>query len=1080
MNKGWLVILLVFFYGCNKENTLFKSLDSATTGIDFTNTLHETDSLNILDYLYFYNGGGVAIGDFNNDGLPDIYLSANQQQNELYLNQGDFKFKDVSNQAGITGNNSWSTGVVVLDVNADGYLDIYQGAVVGINGFTGHNELYVNQGDGTFKEQAKAYGLDLQTFTSGMALLDYDLDGDLDIYVLNHAVHTQESFGRQSLREQRNAQTGDRLLRNDNGIFTDVSELAGIYGGVNSYGLGVSVADFNQDGWPDLYIGNDFHEDDYFYLNNQDGTFKESLRDYFGHTSRFSMGNDAADINNDGLPDLISLDMLSADEVVVKSSEGDDNMQTLSMRTQQFGYHYQFSRNMLYINKGDLGFAETALLSGVAATDWSWSSLFADFDLDGKQDLYIANGIPKRPNNLDFIRFVSSGQIQSQMGSSKLVNQQAFELMPNGAVANSIFKGDAQLGFQDMSGTWLVAKPSVSGASALADLDADGDLDLITTNINAPVSVLENTSLDQKNYLSLKLNFTPQNKLGIGTKVYLYQNGTLQFKELYTARGFQSSSQALVNFGLGDNPKIDSLQIIWPNGQVQVQQDVVANQTLTIQPKNTATYSYAKTKTTTPIFKLSASNMGLNYTHKEDNYLDFNRQKLIPYRVSSRGPAVAVADMTGDGKQDIVFGSAKFDTVVMYRQNDSMNGFKATKMEFPQPRREQVAAAVGDYDQDGFNDIFFGSGGADFYGQSQALLDQVFLSGAKQVGNPDIPESYFNTSVARTHDIDNDGDLDIFVGGHVVSNDFAKPADSYLLINNAGKMERQVPDALKGIGMVTDAVWSDFSGDGIKDLIVVGEWMSPLFFRVEQGRLVRDDKFQGSLNGLWQRILPFDVDGDGDLDYVLGNWGLNSKFKATPKHPLKMYYADFDNNDATETILAQYTQGNYYPLLSLDELSGQLVSLKKKYSAFKDFAGAPIEEVLGETIARATVLTVSHLESGYLENIGQSFIFKAFDTPLQLAPIKAMLAYDFTNNGKQELLFGGNYFGVIPFHGRLDAFGGAVLIPGQEPQVITNIGLQFLQKSLRHLHIIELNNTPYLLATFNNAKAEIYDLVNYK
>lgn len=1080
MNKYWGIIFVFILVSCNKQDTLFEPMDSRATGIDFTNQLSETDSLNILDYLYFYNGGGVAVGDFNNDGLPDLYLSANQESNKLFYNQGNFKFKEVTTQAGVGGKSSWNTGAVVFDVNADGWLDIYQGAVVGINGFTGHNELFVNQGDGTFVEQAKAYGLDLRTFTSGMALLDYDGDGDLDLYVLNHAVHTQESFGRRTLREQRNAQTGDRLMRNDNGIFTDVSEEAGIYGGVNSYGLGVSVADFNVDGWPDLYVGNDFHEDDYFYLNNGDGTFTESLRTYFGHTSRFSMGNDAGDINNDGLPDLISLDMLPPEEQVVKSSEGDDNMQTLKMRTEQFGYHYQFSRNMLYVNSPEGGFQETALFSGIAATDWSWSSLFADFDLDGNQDLYIANGIPKRPNNLDFIRFVSNNQIQSQKDGAKLINKKAAELMPGGAVANNIFKGDAELGFTNMSGDWIPNRPSVSGASALADFDRDGDLDIITSNINEPLTVLKNNTESPKNYLALQFNYTAQNKQGIGTKVYVYQGGNLQFKELYTARGFQSASQPLLLFGLGNNPKVDSIKIVWPNKQYEILGEVKANEQLTLSPKSPKPYSYKIVQKKSPLFAKTSNNLGLNYVHKEDNYLDFNRQKLIPYRVSSRGPAVAVADMSGDGKDDIVFGSAKFDTVMLYRQNDSMNGFVPSAMPFPQPRREQVTAAVADFDSDGFNDVFFGHGGADFYGESPALLDQLYLSSAKTVGEPDIANSYANTSIVRPFDFDDDGDMDLFVGGHVISNDFGKAPDSYILKNNKGVMERYVPEVFKTLGMVTDAVWTDYSGDGTADLIVVGEWMSPIFFRIEQGRFVRDDKFKGGLNGLWQRIVPFDVDADGDLDLVLGNWGLNSKLKASPEHPLKMYYGDFDNNNATETLLAQYNDGTYYPLLTLDELAGQLVSLKKKYPAFADFAGQTIEQVLGpEAIGSAKLLTVTHLESGYLENAKGSYTFKAFATPLQLAPIKAILAYDFTNNGTQELLFGGNYFGIIPFHGRLDAFGGALLSPAPNPEIITNLGLQFLQKSLRHLHIIELNKTPYLLATYNNEEAEIYQLVNY-
>lgn len=454
--KYYGLCLILLLVSCKEQepSSLFHLLPSSQSGVDFQNTVVETDSLNILDYLYFYNGGGLAMGDINNDGLPDLYFSSNQQKNHLYLNKGNLKFEDISEKAGVNGNSSWNTGAIMVDVNGDGWLDIYVMAVVGINGFEGHNELFVNNRDNTFTELSAQYGLDLQCYGTSAAFLDYDLDGDLDLYVLNHAVHTQESFGRAQIRNQRNEKTGDRLLRNDGNRFTDVSEEAGIYGGINGYGLGVSVADFNQDGYPDIYVGNDFHEDDYFYLNNGDGTFTESLKTYFGHTSRFSMGNDAADINHDGWPDLISLDMLPEDDAVIKSSEGDDMYQTLKMRTQQYGYHYQYSRNMLFVSDPEKAYSETALLSGIAATDWSWSALFADYDLDGEQDLFISNGIPKRPNNLDYIKFISNDQIQQKLNDGRLVDQKALEMMPSGKVCNYFFKGNKELLFTDVSKAW--------------------------------------------------------------------------------------------------------------------------------------------------------------------------------------------------------------------------------------------------------------------------------------------------------------------------------------------------------------------------------------------------------------------------------------------------------------------------------------------------------------------------------------------------------------------------------------------------------------------------------------------------
>ena len=537
-NFIFLGVLCLILFSCKEQDTLFKNPSAESTGITFENTLTESDDFNIIDYLYFYNGGGLAVGDINGDTLPDVFISGNQVKNKLYLNKGNLQFEDISDTAGIAGNSTWNTGAVMGDVNGDGLLDIYVCAVVGINGFDGHNELYINNGDSTFTESAAQYGLDLDTYSSNAAFLDYDLDGDLDIYILNHAVHTQESYGKASLRFKRNYETGDRLMRNDGGTFTDVSEEAGILGGINSYGLGIAIADFNQDGWPDIYIGNDFHEDDYYYLNTGEGSFRESLKDYFGHTTRFSMGSDVADINSDGWPDMISLDMLPDDEKVLKSSEGDDNIQTQKLRIDRFGYHYQFTRNMLYVNQKGYDYQETALLSGIAATDWSWSAPFADFDQDATQDLFISNGIPKRPNDLDYIRFISSEQIQNKITNTKLIDQKALDLMPNGNTHNYIFKGNGKLAFEDLSGVWTKKDTLVSGATALADLDNDGDIDIITNTINATPQVYQNTTDTKANYLKIRFEYTPQNKVGIGTKVFAYHQGQLQYKELYTVRGF--------------------------------------------------------------------------------------------------------------------------------------------------------------------------------------------------------------------------------------------------------------------------------------------------------------------------------------------------------------------------------------------------------------------------------------------------------------------------------------------------------------------------------------------------------------
>ncbi|BFP41649.1 VCBS repeat-containing protein [Flavobacteriaceae bacterium GF1] len=1074
MRNSLVYAVILVLVGCKKSGDLFHNPSPRETGIDFANSLTENDGLNILDYLYFYNGGGVAIGDINNDGLPDIYLSGNQVKNKLYLNKGDLSFEDITEQAGVGGQSSWNTGSVMADVNGDGLLDIYVCAVVGTNGFIGYNELFINNGDLTFSEQAGSYGLDFESYSSSAAFLDYDLDGDLDIYLLNHAVHTSESYGKVDLRYRRNYETGDRLLKNDNGKFVDVSKEAGIYGGVNGYGLGIAVSDFNMDGYPDIYVGNDFHEDDYYYLNNGDGTFTESLRRYFGHTTRFSMGNDVADINHDGLPDLISLDMLPEDEVVLKSSEGDDNLQVQKLRIDDFGYHYQFTRNMLYVNQPDGNYMETALMSGVAATDWSWSALFGDYDQDGHQDLFVANGIPKRPNNLDFIKFVSNEQIQQKINNTNLMDQEALELMPSGTTRNFIFKGDGKLSFDDKSAHWISNDTLVSGATAYGDLDNDGDLDLVVNNLNSPALIYENKTNDKANYLKVRLDYKSKNRYGIGSKIYAYYNGTLQFKELFLSRGFQASSEPLVHFGLGEITILDSLKIIWPDKSYQTIPKVKANQTLMVSPQDTKPFGTSgPIAKSNPIFIKDTSCLGINFMHKEDNYLDFNREKLIPYRISDRGPAFAKGDLNSDGKTDLFFGGSKFFPSTFYKQLDS----SFVKMELPWIQKdsitENITAAIADFNADGANDIIIGNGGGDFYNEAQPLQDRYYLSKENGFQAKDFPKIFQNTSVIAPFDYDQDGDLDVFVGGHTITAKFGEGVNSYVLTNTNGTFE--INKGFQFSGMVTDAIWDDFDQDGNTDLIIVGEWMSPRFFQNKNGTFVETNVLSNS--GLWQSIHPFDIDGDGDMDYLLGNWGLNSKFKASKKYPLRLYFSDFDGNGQTETITAFEKDGKYYTLEGLDGLASQMVSLRKKFNSYQSFAGKSIEELFDpKQLKSAKIHEVTTLASGYLKNNEGAFEFVSFPNTMQVAPLLDFVSADFDGDGQEEVLAGGNYFGVKPYHGRFDSFPGA-LIQNENEIVLGNLlGLDFTQKSIRHMETITVNGQDYLLAVFNNGEAEVYKI----
>jgi len=1083
MNKsliGILVILIVT--GCgSKEGELFYNPTPKETGLSFENTLTETDDLNILDYLYFYNGGGVATGDINNDGLTDIFFSGNMVKNKLYLNKGGLKFQDITEQAGVAGNSSWNTGSIMGDVNGDGLLDIYVCAVVGINGFDGYNELFINQGDSTFVESASEYGLDFDSYSSSATFLDYDLDGDLDLYLLNHAVHTQESFGKADLRLKRSYQTGDKLLRNENGKFLDVSEEAGIYGGVNGYGLSVAVSDFNQDGYPDIYVGNDFHEDDYYYLNNGDGTFTEGIKKYFGHTTRFSMGTDVVDINHDGWPDILSLDMLPEDETVLKSSEGDDNIQTQKLRIEKFGYHYQFTRNMLHLNQPGNSFAEIALYSGIAATDWSWSGLFGDYDQDGEQDLFISNGIPKRPNDLDFINFASNDQIKKKINNTKLVDQRALNMMPSAKVHNYLFKGTSHLLFEDKSKSWIVNDTLISGATAVADFDNDGDLDLVTNNINSPASLYINKTDGDNNYLKIKLKYSPLNSFGIGTKVFSYHNGILQYKELYPIRGFQSSSEPIIHFGYGKTAKVDSLKIVWPDGQFQNIKNVNTNQTLSISPENTMPFNYRLLQPSKlRIFREVEDNLGINFTHKEDNYVDFNRQKLIPYQISDRGPATAIGDINNDGKADIFFGGSKFFPSRIFFQTDSLYIEESIPEIYRDSIKEDVAAVIADFTSNGKSDIILGSGGADFYNKMSPLLDTYYVQNDSIFETAPLPEYFENASVIEVNDFDNDGDLDLFVGNQAVSNDFGKIPESYLLKNDNGQFSIENNEELQNTGMVTDAIWEDFNGDGLKDLIVVGEWMSPKFFANINGALVEKKSLDKEINGLWQSVIAFDIDKDGDKDYLLGNWGVNNKFKASEDYPLKMFYSDFDGNGSTETIVAIPKNGKYFPLEGLDGIAGQIVELRKKFTNYRDFAGKTIEQIFDKkTLDNSIVLNVSELRSGYLENNNGRFTFVPFESKLQWAPIMDFLVYDFDQDGADEVLAAGNFFGVKPYHGRFGSFPGAMIRDKNDVILGHKMGLDLSQRSTRHLDIVTLNNQPYLLVTFNNEKARVYELIKH-
>lgn len=1075
----YIVVFIITFLiiSCNNEKTLFVKLDNASSGISFENTLEQSDDFNIIDYLYFYNGGGVSVGDINGDSLPDIFFSGNQVSNKLYLNKGNLKFEDITEKAGVKGKSTWNTGSIMGDVNGDGLLDIYVCAVVGLKHLVGHNELFINNGNNTFTESSEAYGLDYDTYGSSAAFLDYDLDGDLDIYLLNHAIHTPESFGHSKVRNQRKYETGDKLLRNDNGKFTDVSEQANIIGGVNSYGLGISISDFNQDGFPDIYVGNDFHEDDYFYINKGDGTFEEKGRTTFSYMSRFSMGNDVADINHDGYPDLISLDMLPEDEVVLKRSEADENITISKMRTEQYGYYYQYERNMMQVNQGNGKFLETGLLSNVAATDWSWSAIFSDFDQDGNQDLFISNGIPRRPNDLDYIKYVSSEQIVNTIGATKLVDQKAMSLMPSGKVKNYVFKGSGGFEFEDMSDSWLPDEQTCSTATAFADLDNDGDLDIVINNVDDGPGIYINQTNSTSNYLKVKLNYSKPNTLGIGSSVFCYVGGQLQYKELYTVRGFQSSSEPMIHFGLANNTIIDSLVVIWPDRAKQVLKNLQVNKTVSISYKtDKVKFSSPKTPSSKLLLsEVAPESIGLTFIHKEDQYSDFDRLKLIPYQQSDKGPATAIGDLNNDGLADIYFGGSKWIPGEVFLQSDTGFVRKIYNTVYNDSINEDVEAVINDFDGDGKNDLIIGTGGADFYNKSEPLLDTYYKFNESGFIKASLPEYYENASCLKAFDFDKDGDLDLFVGNESVSNNFGEVPKSSLLVNDNGTFTVAQANLFDKLGMVTGASWVDYNQDGSIDLVIIGEWMEPVFLKNLEGKFVMDDVLDSELSGLWQSIIPFDIDKDGDQDFLLGNWGLNSKYRGSSEYPMIMYYNDFDGNGKYETIISIEKDGKYYPLDAFDMIAGQIVSLHKKFTSYKEFAGKTIDEVFSkEQLDNATKYSVHELASGILKNDDGRFHFIPFDNELQLSPILSMLEYDFDSDGITEVLLGGNYFGVQPFYGRYGSFNGAIVKDEHQVLLGKEVGINFMNKSVRHLNALTLGGDNYLLVTLNDDKPQVY------
>jgi enediyne biosynthesis protein E4 len=1026
---------LVLLTSCHRRESFFESLPASATNIHFANNLDSSKNFRVMYFFYYYNGGGVATGDINNDGLTDIFFTANSKgNNRLYLNKGDFKFDDITVKAGVAGMSDWCTGVTMADVNGDGFLDIYVSSVNNVYNFKGHNELFINNnGDGTFTERAAEYGLDISAYTNQASFFDYDHDGDLDCYILNQSFKPNENLVDTGNRKKYDANSGDRLYRNDidsTGKFSDVSAKAGIYQSSLGYGLGIAVADFNNDGWEDIYIGNDFHENDYYYLNNGDGTFTESGAAHFNHYSRFSMGNDVADYNNDGQLDIITADMLPPDEKILKTYGSGESLDIYNFMITKNGFQPQYSKNCLQRNnESGTSFSDVGLISDVSATDWSWCPLFADFDNDGVKDLFITSGITKRTVDLDYIRFISNLTIPSGADKREKYNE-ALTKIPDGASHNFIFQGNPNGIFTNKSKEWGTEKlKGYFNGAAYADFDNDGDIDIAINAVNAPAVIYKNNSI-KKNYISLSFDGDGLNTKGIGVKAYLFTGNKLQYQQLMLTRGFQSSSEPRLHFGLDSSAILDSMLIVWPDQKFQLLKDVAANKQLIINKKEA--YSFFKKdyyfKPSKELFEDISNRINLNWTHRENEFVDFNIQYLIPHAQSTRGPKIAVGDVNGDGLDDFYACGAKGQpgSLMIQRQDGTfMSSDTALFNRFA--ICEDVDAEFFDANGDGFLDLWVVSGGNEMPVNEIASADRLFINDGKghfSFASGSIPHLFENKSCVATADIDKDGDNDVFVGFLSDPLKFGIPQNSYLYLNdgkaNFSIASKETINLLK-IGMVTSASFADVNNDQWPDLIAAGEWMPVKVYINNKGKFSAGDILQST--GLWQTIYATDVNGDGFMDILAGNWGHNSKLYAGKSPPLKLYVNDFDHNGSIEQIMCYTVGGSEYTFLAKDELERSLPVLKKAYLNYKDVAGKTVQYMFYDLFKNYTELKAEVLGSSCFINDGKgNFVRKDLPEELQLAPVMAFAP----SLQKGSFIGGGNFYGVIPYEGRYDA-----LLPSQ-------------------------------------------------
>ena len=1085
--KGLPIVLSIFLLllaACQKEDQAgFTSHRASKTGIDFVNQLTPRPELNILNYLYYYNGSGVAAGDFNQDGFIDLFFGGNQVADELYLNQGDWKFKKVTVAAGLNQQEGWTTGVNQVDINGDGLLDIYICRVAGYEKLKGNNLLYINQGndaDGIpqFKEEGAKYGLNFSGYATHSAFFDMDGDGDLDAFLLNHSVHPNRTYGRGDQRMGFDPRSGDRLYENKDGRFVDVSTRSGIYQGKTGYGLGLSVGYLTDDGLPDLYVGNDFFENDYFYKNAGEGRFEELLAqndDVLGHTTHFSMGNTIFDLNRDGLFDLFSLDMLPEDLLTYKTS-GLEYPFPIYQQYLKRGYHPQFMQNTLHLNLGEEKFSEIAFLSGVAATEWSWGAVAGDFDQDGWEDLFISNGIQGATNNMDFINFIANDQIQKRLDAGMQEKDlPLIEEIPAKATPNYVFRNKGDLSFSNETSNWLSGQNSMSQGAIQVDLDNDGDLDLVVSNTNSPVELLENT-ISQGNWLQLAFEGPESNTQGVGVRAQLFTNGEVQNRALFPGNSYLSSNSNRLHFGLGQEEQIDSLRIHWPDGRVQNWTPSGINQLEKVSYQSNSPLANQASSNPTGL-QLLDSVIGFN--HRDNATLDFDRSPLIPFASSNQGPCIAVADVNQDGLEDVFIGGAKAQASELYFQTE--NGFEKQNMPVFEEKalNEDTAALFFDANGDGWLDLVVGSAGNEFQ-KGSALEPRIYLNQNGQLTEAVgyLPKISLQSSSIESIDFDQDGKADLFLTGHAFGGAFGKAQRHYLLRNTGEGFEdvseRWSPQLMQ-TGILTDQAWVDWDKNGTPDLLVVGHWSSPQLYLNNGSQLVYSTPSEwAELKGLWNSIELQDLDGDGTPEVLLGNWGLNSKWQANADQPLRLYRSDFDKNGSVEPLITYYLQGTETPFSSKDDLVKQMPFLNKKFLSYEDFASASMEELFGkEALAQAEVLQVNELRSGTLRKKGESgWNFEAWPQLAQSSPVFDI--YSEATNGELAIYLVGNLHQISTQLGRLDAQHGLILRLNNQTNSWVVDKTPWTSGAARQIARLNSNKDTYYLVGINNGPLQVF------